>query len=41
LVGQIANLVFAGITFPLVLRVPAILFADEAVGRLTVFLLAV
>lgn len=41
LVGQIANLVFAALTFPLALRVSAILFADEAVGRLTVLLLAI
>jgi hypothetical protein len=40
LVGQIANIVFAVFTFPLAWRAAAILFADEAVGRLTVLLLA-
>jgi hypothetical protein len=40
LVGQIVNLVFAALTFPLALRLGMTLFADEAVGRLTVVLLA-
>ncbi len=41
LVGQIANVVFAAITFCLALRLGSLLFADELVGRLTVLILAV
>jgi hypothetical protein len=39
LVGQIANLVFAAVTFPLALSLGSTLFADKIVGRLTVLIL--
>jgi hypothetical protein len=41
LVGQIANLVFSGIIFFLVLSVGSLIFGDQAVGRLSVLVLTI